>query len=110
MKTKFLIILLLCFGIILLGLIAGEFLPVDDHEAPSGQFDRNRDRTPESNEAAPIPKGTVLMLLAVGVIGALGVSRKKNGNGSHLNRTAADRGLPSRGADEDRRKLVGRSS
>ena len=110
MKTKFFIILVLCFGIFLLGLTAGEFFPVDGHEAPSGQFDRNRDRTPESNEVAPISKGTVLMLLAVGIIGALGVSRKKNGNGNHLNRSAADRGLQSHGADEDHRKLVGRSS
>jgi hypothetical protein len=109
MKIKFLIIIL-CFGIILLGLTAGVFLPVDGHEAPSGQFPQNSKRTAESNEAAPISKGTVLMLLAVGVIGALGVSRKKNGNGSHLNRTAADRGLPSHGADKDHRKLVGRSS
>jgi hypothetical protein len=40
---------------------------------------KNRDQisTPESYQAASISKGTIFLLLAVGIVGVLGVSRKK---------------------------------
>jgi len=90
MKINYLIIIL-SVGVILLGLAAGDIMPADEPEVIPGRLEEyNRDRTSESYKAAPISKGTILLLLAVGVIGALGVSRKKNGNGSYSDRAADD--------------------
>jgi len=107
MKLNYLIIFL-SIGIILLGLGAGGAIAADETEVISGRRDHHEDRTPESYKAATISKGTILLLLAVGVIGALGVSRKKNGNGSRFDRAEDDMAEQSPdGANEDRQKLIG---
>jgi len=109
MKLNYLIIFL-SVGITLLGLGPSGALSANEAEVISGQSDHNEARTPESYEAASISKGTILFLLAVGVIGALGVSRKKNGNGSYSDRIADDPEAQHPSANEDRRKLIGRNS
>jgi len=106
MKLNYLIIFLsVC--ITLLGLGANGAIAAEEPEVISVQRDHHEDRTPESYKAATISKGTFLLLLAVGVIGALGVSRKKNGNGSYLDRAADDLEAQHPGADEGRQKLIG---
>ena len=67
---------------ILLVLAVGLFISADHPETVFARFDQDRDRTAESYEAASMSKSTILLLLAVGVIGALGVNRKKKGSGS----------------------------
>jgi len=109
MKINYLI-LFLFVGVFLLGLTGGVFISEDKPEAIPERLDHNRNRTPENYAAASIPKGAILMLLAVGVIGALGVSRKKKDNGNDLNRKATDRTVQPPGADEDSQKLIGRNS
>jgi hypothetical protein len=78
--------------------------------ATAGRIEQNPVPNAEGYAPASISMGTILLLLVVGVIGALGVGRKKNGNGNHLNRSAADRGLQSNGANADRQKLITRNS
>lgn len=41
---------------------------------------QNQTSVSKSYAAASIPKGTIILLLAVGVIGVLGISRKKKSN------------------------------
>jgi hypothetical protein len=106
MKLNYLIIFL-SVGVILLGLGSGGAMPADEPEVISGQHDHDENRTPESYQATSIPKGTILLLLAVGVIGALGVSRTKKNNGNGLNRDASDMAQHKPIADNNRQKLIG---
>jgi hypothetical protein len=97
-------------AVIFSGVIASLFILRGEMSAAAGQIDQSPVPNAEGYASASISKGTILLLLAVGVIGALGVGRKKNGNGNHLNRSAADRGLQSNGANEDRQKIITRNS
>jgi len=76
MKIKNLIFLTLT-SVILLGLTTHVFISVLDKEETTRLLDQNQVKIPETHTAASIPKTTILLLLAVGVIGVLGVSRKK---------------------------------
>ena len=76
MKINNLIFLALT-SVILSGLTAIVFISVWDKEETTRLFDQNQVEVPETYTAASIPKGTILLLLAAGVIGVLGVSRKK---------------------------------
>ena len=106
MKINYLFIFL-SVGIILLGLSAGGAMPADEPEVIYGQRGQHEDRTPESYKAASISKSTILLLLAVGVIGALGVSRTKKNNGNGLNRDASDRAKHRPNVDNNHQKLIG---
>jgi hypothetical protein len=77
--SNFTFILLL--GVILLGLMAAGYVSVHDMEETSKLGSQHNARTSEGYAAASISKGTILLLLVVGVIGALGVSRKKKDSG-----------------------------
>jgi len=90
-------------GAILLGLTAGVFISADHPEKLFARFDQNRDRTPENYAAASISKGSILSLLVVGVIGALGVNRKRKHTGSDWDGHAADRASQPPKANEDRK-------
>ena len=76
MKIKSLILFALT-SVILSGLTTIVFISVLDKEETTRLFDQNQVEVPETYTAASISKGTILLLLAVGVIGVLGVSRKK---------------------------------
>jgi hypothetical protein len=54
--------------------------------------------------AASISEGTILLLLAVGVIGALGISRIKKSIGSPAQRNATDSASGDENVNEDRQK------
>ena len=70
-------------GVIIIGLMILFILSRPDDSEVSQLINQNQLSVPESYAAASISKGTILLLLAVGVIGVLGVSRKKKDSGSH---------------------------
>ena len=76
MKIKNLIFFALT-SVILSGLTTIVFISVSDKEETTMLFDQNQVIIPDTHSAASISKGTILLLLAVGVIGFLGVNRKK---------------------------------
>ena len=105
MKIKHLIFFLI-ISILLSGLTIAVFITVYDKEEISKPIDQNLFQVPESYNAASVSKGTILLLLAVGVIGALGVSRKKKDSGSDSNRNPVDRTGQDVTVNEDRKKLT----
>jgi hypothetical protein len=76
MKIKNLIFFAL-MSVILSGLTTIVYVSVFDKEETTRLLDQNQVKVPDAHNAASISKGTILFLLAVGVIGVLGVSRKK---------------------------------
>jgi hypothetical protein len=76
MKIKNLIFFAL-ISVILSGLTTIVYISVFNKEETTRLFDQNQVNVSETYSAASISEGTILMLLAVGVIGVLGVSRKK---------------------------------
>ena len=65
-------------SIILSGLTVIAIVSVFDMKEETARlFEQERINVPKTYSAAPISKGTILLLLAVGIIGALGVSRKR---------------------------------
>jgi hypothetical protein len=76
MKIKNLIFILL-IGTLLSGLVTAGFISVHDKEEVSEQINQNQFQIPENYNAASVSKEAILLLLAVGVIGILGISRKK---------------------------------
>ena len=109
MKIKYLIVVLFA-GIILSGLATGVFIPADDPEAIHEGLDQKQDLASENYTAAPISRGTILMLLAVGVIGALGVSRQKKDIGSDLDRHSTSPATQPPRTKEKPQKLITRNS
>ena len=75
MKTKNLIFLLI--SILLSGLVIASFISVHDKEEISMPINQTQLQVPENYNNASITKGGFLILLAVGVIGVLGISRKR---------------------------------
>ncbi len=69
----------LLLSVIISGLMAAGYVSVHDNKETSGVASQSQAQTSESSAAASISKGTILFLLAVGIIGVLGVSRKKKG-------------------------------
>jgi hypothetical protein len=63
--------------IILGGLMSFLILSRPVESEISGLKNENQISAPRSSSVASISKGTILLLLAVGVIGALGIGRKK---------------------------------
>jgi len=76
MKIKKLTYVLL-LSVILSGLMAAGYVSTHDKKESSKLENQKQATASESYAAASISKGTILFLLAVGVIGFLGVSRKR---------------------------------
>jgi hypothetical protein len=102
-------IFFLFVGVILSGVITGVFILAGEMNALPGRIDQNQAQTTENHAASSISKGTILLLLAVGVIGALGVSRQKKSTGgdSHSNLNA--RAGENANVNEGRQKLMTRN-
>ena len=109
MKIKTFIFITL-IGIILSGLSAIMLMPVFDKKENTGLIDQEPLQVPQTYTAASMSKGTILMLLAVGIVGALGVSRtKKNTKGPAQKNASQD--APNYGTlNEERRKLITKNS
>jgi hypothetical protein len=101
---------ILLLGVIISGLMVAGYVSVQDKEEASRLGSHNQAQTSESYAAASISKGTILLLLAVGVIGALGVSRTKNNTRSPAQRNAIHRASDYENANEERQKLIIKSS
>jgi hypothetical protein len=69
---------ILLLGVILSGLTVAGYVSVHDEKETSRLGTQNQAQATENYTAASISKGTILFLLAVGIIGVLGVSRKKS--------------------------------
>ena len=103
MKIKNLIFFLMT-GILLSGLVAAGFISVNDKEVISEQNNQNQIQVPENSNAASDSKGIVLLLLAVGVIGVLGISRKKRGLGNSAQRNEINTIPDNQNLNEDKQK------
>jgi hypothetical protein len=101
MKIKNLIFFLF-ISILLSGLAIAVFITVYDKEEISKQINQNLFQVPESYNAASVSKGTILLLLAVGVIGVLGISRKKRELGSPAQRNETNREPDHHNLNEDK--------
>ena len=77
MKIKILIFSILTC-LILSGLTTIVFILGVDKSETIRLIDQNQVKIPGTHNAASISKGTILLLLAVGVIGVLGVRKKKS--------------------------------
>lgn len=64
-------------SVILSGLTAIAIVSIFDKQETARMFEQERINVPETYSTASISKGALLLLLAVGIIGALGVSRKR---------------------------------
>ena len=104
------IIFFLFVGVILSGLMMGAFILGVEKRAVTERIDQNQAPTNDSYVAASISEGTILLLLAVGVVGALGLSRKKKDSGSDLRRSPADRAGQDVSLKEDRKKITSQNS
>ena len=72
-----LLITFLFVGVIVSGLMTSAFILGGDRRAISKQIDQNQVQPNDSYVAASISEGTILLLLVVGIIGVLGINRKK---------------------------------
>ena len=88
MKIKTFIFITL-IGIILSGLSTIMLMPVFDKKENTGLIDQEPLQVPQTYTAASMSKGTILMLLAVGIVGALGVSRTKKNIKESVQRNAS---------------------
>ena len=92
-------------SVILLGLIGIGFISVMKNKEASIKIDQNQIHIPNSYKAASISKGTIFLLLAVGVIGVLGISRKKKEIGSSQQRGETSIGPGHQNMNQDNRKI-----
>lgn len=109
MKIKT-IIFIASITIILSGLTTIMFVAAYDNKEAARSIDQNQVQVSEVYTAASLSKGTILLLLAVGIVGALGVSRTKKSNGSPAQRDAMHSASDYENANEERQKLIPKSS
>jgi hypothetical protein len=105
MKTKVLIFLAL-ISIILSGLTTIIFISVLSKDGASEFVDQKMVQVPETYTAASLSKGTILFLLAVGVIGALGVNRTKKSIKGPIQRNTTQDASNYEIVDEERQELI----
>jgi hypothetical protein len=87
---------------LLSGLVIAGFISVHDKEEISMPVNKSPLQVPESYNAASISKATVLLLLAVGVIGVLRISRKRKELGNSAQRNETNRELNFQDMNEDK--------
>ena len=109
MKIKTFIFITL-IGIILSGLSAIMLMPVFDKKENTGLIDQAPLQVPQAYAAASMSKGTILMLLAVGIVGALGVSRAKKNTKGPAQKNASQDASNYETLNEERRKLITKNS
>ena len=105
MKIKTFIFIAL-ISIILSGLTTIMFMSVFGKKENTRLINQGQLQVPQTYTAASMSKGTILMLLAVGIVGALGVSRTRRGNGSPAQRNKANGAPDYQNANENRQNLI----
>jgi F0F1-type ATP synthase assembly protein I len=101
MKIKNLIFFLF-ISILLSGLAFAVFNTVHGKEEISKQINQNPPQVPENYNAASVSKGSILLLLAVGIIGVLGISRKKKEIGNPAQRNGTNTADDHQNLNEDK--------
>ena len=109
MKIKTFIFITL-IGIILSGLSAIMLMSVFDKKENAGLVDQDPLQVPKAYNAASMSKGTILMLLAVGIVGALGISRTKKNSKESAQRNASQDASNYETVNEERQKLITKNS
>ncbi len=105
--TNFKLITLI--GVLLTGLLILLLFHGDDRDPSSRLSHQDQIWVPDRYVAASLSEGTILLLLAVGVIGALGISRIKKGIGSPAQRNATDSASGDENVNEDRQKRIAKN-
>ena len=109
MKIKTFIFFTL-IGIILSGLTVIMLMPVFDKKENTGLIDQDQLQGPQNYAVASMSKGTILMLLAVGIVGALGISRTKKNSKESAQRNASQDASNYETVNEERQKLITKNS
>ena len=94
--------LFLITGVIISGFIIFAYTTVNDKWEIGLQIEENEMPVSKDYNAASVSEGTVLLLLAVGVIGALVISRKKKEIPSASQRNENSAGSENQNLNEDR--------
>ena len=103
-------IFFLFISILLSALAIGVFITVYEKAEISKQISQKLFQVPEGYNAASVSKGTILLLLAVGLIGVLGISRKKKELGNPAQRNETDREPDHQNLNEDKQKPTAKNS
>lgn len=109
MKIKNLIFFIL-ISAILTGLLVFSLISVDNKLSISRLNDDNQVSAPGNYATASISKGTILLLLIVGVIGFLGVSRKKKETGGVAQNNRSDAAADNQDFNLDEQTILNRNS
>ena len=102
--TNFKLITLI--SVLLTGLLILLLIHGDDRYPSSRLSHQDQIWVPDRYVAASISEGTILLLLLVGVIGALGISRIKKGIGSPAQRNPTNSASGDEKVNENRQKLI----
>jgi len=109
MKNKYLTFFAL-IGLMLTGLLALAFISFHDNRELSQLKNQSQVSDPDGYTVASISKGTILLLLAGGVIGFLGVCRRKKNTDSRAQNNEKNTEIDDRDLNEDKQKLMARNS
>ena len=101
---------ILLIGVLLSGLMAAGYVSVRDEKETSRLGSQNQAQGTENYTAASISKGTILFLLAVGIIGVLGVSRKKRDIAGPDQQGRMNRSAEHQNMDAGRQESLGKKS
>ena len=94
------IIFFALIGVILSGATTAVFISVLDKQETVRLFDQTQTEIPERYAAASMSEGNIILLLALGVIGVLGVSRKKKDTGDPAPKKETTKSPSHRNLDE----------
>lgn len=104
MKNKNFIFFIL-ISAIFTGLLSLSFFSLNDKLPISILNEDNQIPAPENYAAASITKGSIFLLLIVGIIGFLGVSRKKKITGEVTENNRADATVDNQSFNSNEKKL-----
>ncbi len=102
--TNFKLITLI--GVLLTGLLILLLFHGDDRDPSSRLSHQDQIWVPDRYVTASLSEVTILLLLAVGVVGVLGISRIKKGIGSPAQRNATDSGSGDENVKKNRQKRI----
>ncbi len=100
-RRKFFLII----GVILSGFIVVAYITLNDKKEMAQYIEENGVPVFNGYNAASVSEGTILVLLAIGVIGALVISRKKKDISSAAQRNESPAGTENENLKEDRQEL-----
>lgn len=97
--------LFIIIGIILSGFIVVAYITINNSKEMAQQIEENEVPFSKAYNAGSVSEGTILVLLAIGVIGALVISRKKKDISSIAQRNKSPVGPENQSFNKDRAEL-----